>query len=88
MAPAGKHAGKKIDLSDVGSGDRPEAMHMDPQQRLLLERSWEALQVGSQPEPGASNQTAVFVGIGTIEYTAMASHLGIGIYMATGKLLS
>ena len=59
---------------------------MDAQQRLLLERSWEALQAGPEQEAGLLGSTAVFVGIGTVEYTAMASHLGTGIYMATGTL--
>ena len=64
---------------------RPEAIHMDAQQRLLLDRSWEVLQAGHQLDASSAGATAVFVGIGTVEYTAMASHLGIGIYMATGQ---
>lgn len=58
---------------------------MDAQQRLLLERSWEVLQAGPQQDVISAAATSVFVGIGTVEYTAMASHLGIGIYMATGQ---
>ena len=58
---------------------------MDAQQRMLLERSWEVLQAGCQLDASSAGATAVFVGIGTVEYTAMASHLGIGIYMATGR---
>ena len=60
-------------------------MHMDAQQRLLLERSWEVLQLGPQQNVSSVGPTSVFVGIGTVEYTAMASHLGIGIHMATGQ---
>lgn len=59
---------------------------MDAQQRLLLERSWEVLQNGPRQDVSSAGATSVFVGIGTVEYTAMASHLGIGIYMATGQL--
>ena len=59
---------------------------MDAQQRLLLERSWEVLPNGPQQDVSPAGATSVFVGIGTVEYTAMASHLGIGIYMATGQL--
>ena len=55
---------------------------MDPQQRLLLEHSWEALQ--QVPCGEADPSTSVIVGIGTVDYTSMASHLGPGIYAATG----
>jgi hypothetical protein len=61
---------------------RPEAAHMDPQQRLLLEHSWEALQ--QVPCGEVDPSTSVIVGIGTVDYTGMASHLGPGIYAATG----
>ena len=57
---------------------------MDAQQRLLLERSWEALQHGTFAED--SHITSVIVGIGTVDYTGMASHLGVGIYVATGGI--
>lgn len=57
---------------------------MDAQQRLLLERSWELLQQSLNPTAGKA--TSVFVGIGTVDYTTMSSHLGVGMYVATGKL--
>lgn len=55
---------------------------MDPQQRLLLEASWEALLLTRLQE---NSNTSVIVGIGTVDYTSMCSHLGVGIYVATGK---
>ena len=57
---------------------------MDAQQRLLLEKSWEALQA-APTSAYDSARTAVIVGIGTIDYTSMSSHLGVGIYVATGN---
>lgn len=62
---------------------RPEAVHMDAQQRLLLEKSWEALQA-APASAYDSTRTAVIVGIGTVDYTYMSAHLGVGIYVATG----
>ena len=67
-----------------GLSCRPEAVAMDPQQRLLLERSWEALQQAPSVQDGSD--TSVIVGIGTVDYTGMASHLGVGIYVATGVI--
>ena len=60
---------------------------MDGQQRLLLQQAWEAL--SSRPDNGgaAAVSTAVVVGIGTVEYNTIATHLGNGIYVATGRLL-
>ena len=55
---------------------------MDAQQRILLERSWEALHQEASLE--GDSITNVIVGIGTVDYTGMASHLGVGIYVATG----
>lgn len=67
---------------------RPEAVRMDAQQRLLLERAWEALAAaspaGRAPDQDAAADTAVLVGIGTVDYTSMSAHLGVGIYTATG----
>ena len=60
---------------------RTEAIYMDPQQRLLLEGSWEALLMTKLQE---TPDTSVIVGIGTVDYTSMCSHLGVGIYVATG----
>ena len=57
---------------------------MDAQQRLLLERSYEVLQQSTHMDGAA--RTSVAVGIGTVDYTSMASHLGMGIYVATGEL--
>ena len=56
---------------------------MDPQQRLLLEKSWEALLLTKFQE---TPNTSVIVGIGTVDYTSMCSHLGAGMYVATGAL--
>jgi len=67
-----------------GLSCRPEAIAMDPQQRLLLERSWEALQQAPSVQEGSN--TSVIIGIGTVDYTGMASHLGVGIYVATGVI--
>ena len=59
--------------------DRLEAIYMDPQQRLLLGQSQESMSpLGHKPE------TSVMIGIGSVEYTALAVHLGNGTYAATG----
>ena len=60
---------------------------MDGQQRLLLEQSWECLEASATFTPAAAIGTAVFVGIGTVEYNTISAHLGVGIYVATGTLL-
>ncbi len=59
---------------------------MDAQQRLLLEQSWEVLQAAPASAHDSAT-TAVIVGIGTVDYTFMSSHLGVGIYVATGRPL-
>lgn len=61
---------------------------MDPQQRMLLETAHEALQGLPVSETAASRQTSVLIGIGTVEYTTLAAHLGTGIYVATGRCTS
>ena len=55
---------------------------MDAQQRLLLEHSSEALAVA--PVVADAQRTAVFVGIGTVDYVTMSAHLGVGMYVASG----
>ena len=57
---------------------------MDAQQRLLLERSFEALAAASALTH--AQRTAVFVGIGTVDYVTMSAHLGVGMYVASGAL--
>ena len=55
---------------------------MDPQQRVLVQHAWEAL-AGSACTEGSV--ASVAIGIGTVEYTSLASHLGNGIFTATGE---
>lgn len=57
---------------------------MDPQQRLLLQQAGEVLLATAAPSGGTALRTAVFVGIGSVEYTGLAAHLGVSIYAATG----
>lgn len=57
---------------------------MDAQQRLLLERFHEALR--AVPAPNIAQRTAVFVGIGTVDYVTMSAHLGVGMYVASGAI--
>jgi acyl transferase domain-containing protein len=57
---------------------------MDAQQRLLLERSFEALAIA--PVAANAQRTAVFVGIGTVDYVTMSAHLGVGMYVASGAI--
>ncbi len=64
---------------------RAEAVYMDPQQRLLLQQAGEALAAAAPAEAAAGPGTAVMVGIGTVEYTGLAMHLGASNYAATGK---
>ena len=56
---------------------------MDPQQRLLLQHAWEALSILPNTE---GRLTSVAIGIGTVEYTALAAHMGNNIFVATGAL--
>ena len=56
---------------------------MDAQQRLLLERSFEAL--AAELAGANAQRTAVFVGIGTVDYVTMSAHLGVGMYVASGS---
>lgn len=60
---------------------------MDAQQRLLLERTAEALSTAPHFE-SAAEPTSVMVGIGTVDYTSVAAHLGNSLYAASGALLS
>jgi acyl transferase domain-containing protein len=57
---------------------------MDPQQRLLLQQAGEALAAAGPAEAAAGPGTAVMVGIGAVEYTGLAAHLGASNYAATG----
>ena len=67
---------------------RLEAVHMDAQQRMLLEQSWEVLSASTSGHTtAAAVSTAVVVGIGTVDYTSVSAHLGVGIYIATGQSL-
>ena len=59
---------------------------MDAQQRLLLEHSFEAL--AAAPGLAGPERTAVFVGIGTVDYVTMSAHLGVGMYVASGAVHS
>ena len=54
---------------------------MDPQQRVLLQHAWEALSAVPATE---CSLTSVAIGIGTVEYTALAAHVGNSIFVATG----
>lgn len=64
---------------------RPEAIYMDAQQRLLLEHAAEAL-AGLSHTESATAATAVMVGIGTVDYTTVAAHLGNSLYAASGAI--
>ncbi len=55
---------------------------MDPQQRLLLQQAGEALAAAGPAEAAAGPGTAVMVGIGAVEYTGLAAHLGASNYAA------
>ena len=63
---------------------RAEAVLMDPQQRLLLQQAAEVLPALGSPAGAPAPRTAVLVGIGSVEYTGLAAHLGVSIYAATG----
>ena len=58
---------------------------MDAQQRLLLESAYDAF---GQVARTAGNvaRTAVMVGIGTADYAAVSSRLGISTYLASGAV--
>ena len=78
----------QFDPAFFGITDR-EACHMDPQQRMLLEVSWQALEdAGQQLDLVKGDDTGVFVGISTSDYSAMqTSDAGRGTvdaYSATG----
>ena len=60
---------------------------MDPQQRLLLQQAAEVLPATGPPAGEPAPRTAVLVGIGSVEYTGLAAHLGVSIYAATGAAL-
>ena len=59
---------------------------MDAQQRLLQEHSFEALTAANGL--ATPDRTAVFVGIGTVDYVTMSAHLGVGMYVASGAVHS
>ncbi len=57
---------------------------MDPQQRLLLQQAAEVLPAMGASTGDPAPRTAVLVGIGSVEFTGLAAHLGVSIYAATG----
>ena len=60
---------------------------MDPQQRLLLEAAHEAL-IMSLNSDGSAARTSVMIGVGAGDYVTISSHLGVGMYAATGQCLT
>ncbi len=71
-----------------------EAARMDPQQRLLLEVSWEVMENAGRPaDQMAGSKTAVYVGIGSTDYSKVPSQLAdyyhhIDAHVGTGNALS
>lgn len=63
---------------------RPETLRMDPQQRLLLEAAHEALIMALNLD-GSAARTSVMIGVGAGDYVTISSHLGVGMYAATGQ---
>ncbi|MEY2832541.1 MAG: hypothetical protein RLZZ574_1799, partial [Cyanobacteriota bacterium] len=87
---------KQVDCFDAGFfGIAPrEVERMDPQQRLFLEVAWEAIEnAGLAPDKLAGSQTAVYVGIASINYDQLtfkgASDVSqISAYDGIGSTLS
>ena len=71
-----------------------EAARMDPQQRLLLEVAWETMENAGLPaDQLAGTKTAVYVGIGSTDYSKVPSQLAdyyhhIDAHVGTGNALS
>ncbi len=81
----------RFDADFFGISPR-EAELMDPQQRLLLETAWEALEDGGVQIDREGEETGVFVGISTNDYSLLQSGIDelrtIDVYTTTGTVMS